>query len=71
MPPVNRNRPTRAKSSESDYSLMEFMQEFPNDAACLDWLWRTRYSHDGTHATCPKCEQTREFARYETSQQRQ
>jgi transposase len=71
MPPVNRNKPVRAKSSESDYSLMEFMQEFPDDAACLDWLWRNRYSHDGIHATCPKCEQTREFARYETSQQRQ
>jgi transposase-like protein len=71
MPPVNRNNPVRAKSSESDYSLMEFMREFPTDAACLDWLWRNRYSHDGIHATCPKCEQTREFARYGTTQQRQ
>jgi transposase-like protein len=71
MPPVNRNHPVRAKSSESDYSLMEFMQDFATDAACLDWLWRNRYSADGIHATCPKCEQTREFARYETSQQRQ
>ena len=44
MPPVNRKNPVRAKSSESDYSLMEFMQEFPNDDACLDWLWRNRYS---------------------------
>jgi hypothetical protein len=36
MPPVNRTHPVRAKSSESDYSLMEFMQEFPDDAACLE-----------------------------------
>ncbi len=71
MPPVNRKTPIRAASSESDYSLMEFMAEFPNDDACLDWLWRNRYSADGLHATCPKCEQVREFGRYHTSQQRQ
>jgi transposase len=71
MPPVNRNHPVRAKSSDSEYSLMEFMAEFPNDAACLDWLWRTRYSEDGTNAHCPKCGFVRSFARYETSQQRQ
>jgi transposase-like protein len=71
MPPVNRNQPKRAKSSESEYSFMEFMREFPDDAACLDWLWRNRYSTDGIHTDCPKCEQVREFARYETSQQRQ
>jgi hypothetical protein len=40
MPPVNRNEPKRAASSESQYSLMEFMREFPDDAACLAWLWR-------------------------------
>ena len=71
MPPVNRNKPVRAKSSESQYSLMEFMAEFPTDAACLEWLWRNRYSVDGIHATCPKCAERTEFARYETSQQRQ
>lgn len=71
MPPVNRKAPTRAKSSESDYSLMEFMQEFPNDDACLEWLWRNRYSADGLTARCPKCERDREFSRYATKQQRQ
>src|SRR5689334_21734240 len=73
MPPVNRNEPKRAKSSESEYSLMEFMAEFPDDATCLDWLWRNRYSTDGVHATCPKCEQERAFERYGygTAQQRQ
>lgn len=71
MPPVNRNKPVRAQSSESDYSLMEFMAEFPDDATCLTWLWRNRYSEDGIHAVCPKCEQRREFARYGTAQQRQ
>jgi transposase len=71
MPPVNRNRAKRAKSSESQYSLTEFMKEFPDDATCLEWLWRNRYSPDGGHAQCPKCEQEREFKRYKTSQQRQ
>ena len=36
MPPVDRNAPIRAYNSESSYSLMEFMREFPDDAACLD-----------------------------------
>ncbi len=50
---------------------MEFMKDYPDDATCLEWLWRNRYSPDGTHAFCPKCEQEREFKRYETTQQRQ
>ena len=71
MPPVNRNKPIRAKSSESQYSLMEFMQEFPDDATCLEWLWRNRHSPDGEHAYCPKCDMEKPFERYNTSQQRQ
>ena len=71
MPPVNRNNPTRAKSSESQYSHMEFMRKFPDDEACLQWLWLNRYSPDGEHAYCPKCEQERVFKRYCTAQQRQ
>jgi hypothetical protein len=64
MPPVNRNLPKRAESSESKYALMEFMREYPDDATCLDWLWRNRYSRSGTHAKCPKCAKHREFKRY-------
>lgn len=71
MPPVNRNQPQRAQSSESQFSLMEFMKQYPDDATCLERLWRGRYSPDGIHARCPKCEQERAFQRYETSQQRQ
>src|SRR3989442_7291949 len=71
MPPVNRKQPIRAKSSDSQFSLMEFMQQFPNDDACLEFLWRMRYAPDGTHAHCPKCDTEREFRRYEHSQQRQ
>lgn len=63
MPPVNRDQPKRAKSSESEYSMMEFMREFPNDAACLDHLWRTRYAANGHTAFCPKCDRERRFHR--------
>lgn len=71
MPPVNRNQPKRAASSESQYSLMEFMREFPDDATCLEWLWRNRYSEDGEHAFCPACTEVRTFKRYSTKQARQ
>jgi hypothetical protein len=50
---------------------MEFMREFPDDASCLDHLWRQRYSPDGEHAECPKCERERVFKRYATAQGRQ
>jgi transposase len=71
MPPVNRNKPIRAESSDSRYTFMDFTQEFPDDATCLEWLWRNRYSPDGEHAHCPKCDTNRAFKRYETAQQRQ
>jgi transposase len=61
MPPVQRNQPVRAKSSESRYTLMDFMREFPNDDACLDYLWRKNHSADGEHAFCAKCKQDRRF----------
>ncbi len=64
--PRDRNNPERRKSSESDLSLMEFMREFPNDAACLDRLWRDRFAADGHHALCPKCERERKFHRTKT-----
>jgi transposase-like protein len=71
MPPANRHKPKRAKSSHSDYSVTEFLAEFPDDAACLEHLWRTRYSPDGEHAHCPRCDAEKVFKRYETKQQRQ
>jgi transposase len=70
MPPVDRNNPVRAKSSDSRVSFMEFQREYPNDAACLDWLWRTRYSEDGEHAHCPKCDRERVFKKYNNAKRR-
>jgi transposase len=71
MPPANRHDPKRAPSSDSDYSVTEFLREFPDDAACLEHLWRSRFSPDGEHAECPKCERERVFKRYGTKQARQ
>src|SRR4051794_19530225 len=71
MPPVNRNEPKRCDSSDSRMSLMEFMRDWPDDASCLEWLWRERHSEDGTHAECPKCERERRFKKYATKQGRQ
>src|SRR5215212_11401303 len=71
MPPANRHQPIRAKSSTSDYSIHEFLADFPDDAACLEHLWRTRHAPDGEHAECPKCQQVTVFRRYATKQQRQ
>jgi transposase len=63
MSKVNRNAPKRSKASESEYSLMEFAREFPDDATCLEHLWRSRFSEDGEHAYCPKpkCKRVRKF----------
>jgi len=67
----NRKNPTRGTASESRYSLMEFMAEFPDDDVCLAYLWKTRYSADGEHAVCPRCEVERRFVKYATAQRRQ
>ncbi|HEV8682568.1 MAG TPA: IS1595 family transposase [Actinomycetota bacterium] len=53
MSRVDRNNPIRSSASESRYTLFEFDREFPDDAACLEWLVRYRYP-DGIY--CPKCE---------------
>src|ERR1017187_3513089 len=67
---TDRKNPTRGTASESRYSLMEFMAEFPDDDACLAYLWRSR-SADGVHAVCPRCEVERTFHKYATTQRRQ
>jgi transposase len=45
---------------------MEFMKQYPDDAACLDALWRERHAPDGHHAECPRCERERKFHRTST-----
>jgi transposase-like protein len=66
MPANDRNNPIRQASSGSDYSLMEFIERYPDDAACLDRLWRERYAPDGHHAYCAHCQRERKFHRTKT-----
>jgi transposase len=66
MPANDRNNPFRRASSGSDYSLMEFIEAYPDDAACLDRLWRERFAPDGHHAYCTRCERERKFHRTKT-----
>jgi transposase len=63
MAPRNRNSNARSESSDADYTRADLEREFPNDAVCLDWLWRQNLSADGDHAECPKCERERRFHR--------
>jgi transposase-like protein len=62
----DRNDPLRRASSDSDYSLVEFMRRYPDDAACLDKLWRDKHAPDGHHAHCPRCARERKFHRTKT-----
>jgi transposase-like protein len=65
MPPADRNNPVRGRAGGTDsrYSLMEFMRDYPDDATCLEFLWRERYAPDGHHMQCPKCARERKFHR--------
>jgi transposase-like protein len=53
MSKAYRNDPQRAKSSQSRYTFYEFDGDFPDDAACMEWLVGFLYP-DGIF--CPKCE---------------
>jgi transposase len=65
MPPADGSDPERgdAGAGEARYSLVEFARECPDDAACLEVLWRERYASGGHRTACPKCERERKFHR--------
>ncbi len=71
MAPADRKNPSRARSSESQFTFLEFQERFPDDETCLEYLWTTRYAPDGETAMCPKCDIERIFKRYPMAQQRQ
>jgi transposase len=52
MGKTNRNQPKRAASSESRFTAFELAQEFPDDAACMDYLVTKLYPNG---IFCPKC----------------
>ncbi len=53
MSKSNRNAPQRSTASQSSYTFYEFDGDFPDDAACLEWLVGYLYP-EGIY--CPKCE---------------
>lgn len=59
-----------ARHPETHYPLTELLCEFPDEDACLDWLWRTRFAVDGETAYCAVCGRDRRFRRYRTAQRR-
>lgn len=58
--------PRNRKANE--YTVADFQDEFPDDGACLTYLWRQLHSADGKHAECPKCGRTRRFHRVRSRQ---
>src|SRR5688572_14665233 len=52
MSRVDRNNPKIAGGSDSRYTFTEFERDFPDDAACLDWLVGYLYPEG---IFCPKC----------------
>lgn len=58
--------PRNRKANE--YTVADFQDEFPDDDACLTYLWRQLHSADGEHAECPKCGRTRRFHRVRSRQ---
>ena len=72
MPPVDRNRPVRAKSSDSRMSFMEFIREYPYYAACSRLpLAHSLLAETVKRRTVRSATQSRLFKRYATAQRRQ
>jgi transposase-like protein len=63
MTAEKRNHPKPARICELTHTSRKMRAEFPDDAACLAYLWRHLYSADGAHAECPKCQKERKFHR--------
>ncbi len=59
-----------AHPRHSAYPLSRFFADFPDEEACLQWLWQQTMSADGVHAHCPRCGGERAFRRYRTAQPR-
>jgi len=53
MSMADRNNPKRGLASESDYSLMAFTREFPDDAACPTPHRRPDAAPSGAHLAAP------------------
>jgi transposase len=56
------------KHRPNEYTVRDFDQEFPDDDACLEYLWRQLHAPDGATADCPKCGKPRRFHRVKARQ---
>src|SRR6266550_595517 len=63
MSKSDRNNPKRSSASESRYTFYDFDREFPDDAACLDWLVGHLYPEG---IFCPKCGKVTKHHRVKT-----
>lgn len=54
MSKVNRNTPKRSRASESRYALFEFERDFPDDTACLDYVFHKRFPNGVFCSVCKK-----------------
>ena len=71
MAPGNRKNPRNALTSDPRYRFVDFLRDFPDDEACLTWLWDKRFNLGDDTAHCERCGEIRQFRRYQTKQQRQ
>ena len=60
-----------ALNSAAQYMLADFLADFPDDEACLVFLWDQRYNLGDDQAHCERCGEIRQFRRYAAKQQRQ
>lgn len=56
------------KEKPHEYTVRDFIHEFPDDDKCLEWLWRESHSADGYTAYCSKCGKARRFHRVKSRQ---
>lgn len=48
---------------EDRFSINQFNRQFPDDSACLDYIWAQRFPNG---ATCPKCQKADRYTRVST-----
>jgi transposase len=69
--PENPNPNRNPLNSATRYMLVDFLADFPDDEACLVYLWDQRYNLGDDRAHCERCGEIRQFRRYTAKQQRQ
>jgi transposase-like protein len=55
MAPRNRNNVVRMRGSDSTYTRAELRHDFPDDATCLEWLWKYLYADVRGRCYCITC----------------